>query len=309
MATSSHAQAVKSLNKSPGRRRFVFKSFSERLDDIEINVFRSLHQVKAEPSEGSSFFRDCLVEWRESNTTEDFISLYEEVISCTQTLPLVLLHKETIISNLLSRLHMKARLSLEPILRLIAALSRDLLEEFVPLFPRIVDSLASLLESGADREPDIIEQIFTSWSYIMMYLQKYLIHNPSEVLKVTSKLRYYPKEYVQQFMAEAMSFVLRNAPDEQLKRGIRRVIAEAVKKPSPCRESGVELLLYNIMKGYSPRFHSKAERVLQLLTSETVHSIGNGADQALSMMYSMRYVPKMPKIKSAMDYFMPYTNN
>ncbi|PNX66007.1 hypothetical protein L195_g054835, partial [Trifolium pratense] len=80
-------------------------------------------------------------------------------------------------------------------------------------------------------------------------------------------------------MAEAMSFVLRNAPDEQLKRGIRRVIAEAVKKPSPCRESGVELLLYNIMKGYSPRFHSKAERVLQLLTSETVHSIGNGADQ------------------------------
>ncbi|XP_045811204.1 small subunit processome component 20 homolog isoform X1 [Trifolium pratense] len=279
MATSSHAQAVKSLNKSPGRRRFVFKSFSEKLDDIEINVFRSLHQVKAEPSEGSSFFRDCLVKWREENTTEDFISLYEEVISCTQTLPLVLLHKETIISKLLSRLHMKARLSLEPILRLIADLSRDLLDEFVPLFPRIVDSLASLLESGADREPDIIEQIFTSWSYIMMYLQKYLIHNPSEVLTVTSKLRYYPKEYVQQFMAEAMSFVLRNAPDEQLKRGIRRVIAEAVKKPSPCRESGVELLLYNIMKGYSPRFHSKAERVLQLLTSETVHSIGNGADQ------------------------------
>lgn len=38
--------------------------------------------------------------------------------------------------------------------------------------------------------------------------------------RVTSKLRYYPKEYVQQFMAEAMSFVLRNAPDEQLKRGI-----------------------------------------------------------------------------------------
>ncbi|PNX89528.1 hypothetical protein L195_g045648, partial [Trifolium pratense] len=68
--------------------------------------------------------------------------------------------------------------------RLIADLSRDLLEEFVPLFPRIVDSLASLLESGADREPDIIEQIFTSWSYIMMYLQKYLIHNPSEVLKI-----------------------------------------------------------------------------------------------------------------------------
>ncbi|XP_020226475.1 small subunit processome component 20 homolog isoform X2 [Cajanus cajan] len=279
MATPSHARAVKSLNKSPGRRRFVFKSFSERVDDIDINVYRSLEKVKAEPSEGSCFFRDCLIEWRELNTAEDFISFYEEIMPYTQTLPLVLLHKESLISKLLSRLHMKARLSLEPILRLIAALSRDLLEEFVPLLPRIVDSLVSLLESGGDREPDIIEQIFTSWSFIMMYLQKYLVRNPSEVLKVTSKLRYYPKEYIQQFMAEAMSFVLRNAPDEQLERGIRRVIDDAVKKPSLCRESGVEVLLYNIMKGYSSRFHSKAERVLQLLTREAIYPIGDKSDQ------------------------------
>lgn len=61
--------------------------------------------------------------------------------------------------------------------------------------------------------------------------------------------------------------------------GIRRVIAEVVKKPSPCRCFGVELLLYNIMKGYSSRFHSKAERVLQLLTSETIYTIGDQADQ------------------------------
>ncbi|KAL2332603.1 hypothetical protein Fmac_013816 [Flemingia macrophylla] len=279
MATPSHARAVKSLNKSPGRRRFVFKSFSERVDDIDINVYRSLEKVKAEPSEGSSFFRDCLIEWRELNTAEDFISLYEEIMPYTQTLPLVLLHKESLISKLLSRLHIKARLSLEPILRLIVALSRDLLEEFVPLLPRIVDSLVSLLESGGDREPDIIEQIFTSWSYIMMYLQKYLVRNPSEMLKVTSKLRYYPKEYVQQFMAEAMSFVLRNAPDEQLEGGIRRIIDDVMKKPSLCRESGVEVLLYNIMKGYSSRFHSKAERVLQVLTSEAIYTIGDKSDQ------------------------------
>ncbi|MED6117347.1 hypothetical protein PIB30_109186, partial [Stylosanthes scabra] len=52
-------------------------------------------------------------------------------------------------------------------------------------------------------------------------------------------------------MADAMSFVLRNAPEEQLKRGIGRVIAEAVKDPSTCSESAVAELLYNIMKGYS----------------------------------------------------------
>ncbi|KAE9587002.1 hypothetical protein Lalb_Chr23g0269091 [Lupinus albus] len=286
MATPSHAQAVKSLNKSPGRRRFVFKSFNDRVNDIDINVYRSLDKLKPAPSDGSSFFRDCLMEWRELNTAEDFISLYEEIMPCTQTLPLVLLHKESLITKLLSRLHMKARLSVDAILRLIAALSRDLLDEFVPLFPRIVDSLASLLESGGDREPDIIEQIFTSWSCIMMYLQKYLIDDPSVVLKVTAKLRYYPKMYVQQFMAEAMSYVLRNVPrDEQLERGIGIVMDEAVKDPSSCIESVAELL-YNIMKGYSSRFHSKSKRVLKLLTSEAFYGSGDKANQGKLILFS-----------------------
>lgn len=56
MATPSHAHAVKSLNKSPGRRRFVFKTFSQRIEDVEIDVYRSLDKIKLEPSEGSSFF-------------------------------------------------------------------------------------------------------------------------------------------------------------------------------------------------------------------------------------------------------------
>lgn len=38
--------------------------------------------------------------------------------------------------------------------------------------------------------------------------------------RVTVKLRFYPKDYVQEFMAEALSFLLRNAPDEQLQYGI-----------------------------------------------------------------------------------------
>ncbi|KAE8708759.1 putative pentatricopeptide repeat-containing protein [Hibiscus syriacus] len=102
MATPSHAQGVKSLNKSQGRRRFVFKTFSQRIDDIDINVFRSLDKIKSEPSEGSSFLRDCLIEWRELNTAEDFISFYGETMPFVQILPLVLLHKELIFTKLIS---------------------------------------------------------------------------------------------------------------------------------------------------------------------------------------------------------------
>ncbi|OWM88808.1 hypothetical protein CDL15_Pgr020762 [Punica granatum] len=279
MATVAHANAVKSLNKSSGRRRFVFKTFSQRLEEIEIDVYKSLDNVKSEPSEGSSFFKDCLIEWRELNTAEDFISYYEEIMPLVQTLPLVLLNKEILFSKLVSRLQMKARLSLEPILRLIAALSRDLLEDFVPFLPRVVDSLVSLLKSGADREAEIIEQIFSSWSYIMMYLQKYLIRDIRHVLKVTIKLRYYPKDYVQEFIAEAMSFLLRNAPVEQLIKGIRKIMLEVMKKPSSSRKTGASALLCHAMRGTSLKFHSRAERVLRLLMDKSIFSIGDNINQ------------------------------
>ena len=44
-----------------------FKSFSQRVEEIDIDVYRSLHAVKAEPSSGSSFLLDALVEWRVCN--------------------------------------------------------------------------------------------------------------------------------------------------------------------------------------------------------------------------------------------------
>ncbi|XP_042384381.1 uncharacterized protein LOC121976318 isoform X2 [Zingiber officinale] len=91
-----------------------------------------------------------------------------------QMLSQAILLKETIMTELLDKVKIEAILSLEPILRLIAALSRDFLNEFVSFLPRLVDSLVILLKNGGDRDPEIIEQIFTSWSYIMMYLQKCL---------------------------------------------------------------------------------------------------------------------------------------
>ncbi|CAL1353831.1 unnamed protein product [Linum trigynum] len=267
MATPSHAVAVKSLNQSAGRGRFVFKSFSQKIEGLEVNVFRSLDRIKQEPSYGT-FFNDCLKEWRELNTAEDFITLYDEMSPLVQSSKSLALHKEFIVSALLSRLQMQARLSLEPILRLTAALSRDLLEDFIVYLPRVVRSLVSLLESGADQDPDILEQIFTTWSYILMYLQGWLTMDIVGILKVSQRLRYYPKEYVRRFMAEATSFLLRNAPHKQLEQGVKEVIGEAVDDPSLARNDGVSALLYYSTKVTSSSLHSKAERILQLLIGD-----------------------------------------
>ncbi|ESQ54097.1 hypothetical protein EUTSA_v10024182mg [Eutrema salsugineum] len=279
MATPADARAVKSLNNSEGRKRFVFKTVSQRINDIDINVFRSLDKVKAEPSEGSSFFRDRLVEWRELNTAEDFILFYEEMLPFVQTLPLVILQKEKIFTKLVSRLQMKGRLSLEPILRLIAALSRDLLEDFIPFLPRIVNSFVTLLKAGAEKEPDIIEQIFSSWSEILLNLRKYLICDIEGILRDTVELRYYPKDYINEFMSESMSFLLRNARDEELEKGIKRVLSEVADPPK--KAGGVGLLYYVMMRGTCGSLHSKAERVLRFLLKDSTLSLCDNSSEGL----------------------------
>ncbi|KAL6615458.1 hypothetical protein ACP70R_037728 [Stipagrostis hirtigluma subsp. patula] len=271
MATPSYAAAVKCLNtSSASRKRFTFKTFSQRVEEIDIDVYRSLHAVKAEPSSGSSFFLDALMEWRELNTAEDFISFYEEMIPLVQTLPQIILHREKIFSALLQRVNMSARLSLEPILMLIAALSRDILEEFLPFLARHANAVLALLNDGGDRDPEILEQVFTSWSYIMMYLQKYLVKEVVQILRITAPLRYFPKDYVREFMAESVSFLLRNAPNNQLTHGLMKVLLEAAKKSSPIRIDGATALLWHVMRGTSSKLHSRAGKILKFLLSKSI---------------------------------------
>lgn len=240
------------------------------MEEIDIDVYRSLHAVKAEPSSGSSFLLDALVEWRELNTAEDFISLYDEIIPLVQTLPQIVLHCEKIFSGLLQRVNMKARLSLEPILMLIAALSRDILKDFLPFLGRYSSAIVALLSDGGDRDPEILEQVFTSWSCIMMYLQKYLVEDVVQILRITAALRFFPKDYVREFMAESVSFLLRNAPNSQLTQGLRKALLEAAKNPSPIRIDGVTALLWHVMRGTYAKLHSRAGKVMKFLLSKSI---------------------------------------
>uniref|UniRef100_A0A1J3F7J7 U3 small nucleolar RNA-associated protein 20 n=2 Tax=Noccaea caerulescens TaxID=107243 RepID=A0A1J3F7J7_NOCCA len=275
MATPADSRAVKSLNNSEGSNRFVFKNFRERRNDTEIKVFRSLDKVKADPSQGSTFFKDCLVELRELNTAADFILFYEEMLPFVQTLPLIISQKELIFSKLVSGLQMKARFSLEAFLSLIAALSRDLLDSFIPFLPRVVNSVVTLLKNGGQKVAEIIEQIFTSWSYIARDLQKYLISDIEGILRDTLELRYYPDKHINEFMSPSMSFLLRTARDEQLEIGIETILSEVV---DPLKQCGGVSLLYHVMivKAKQCRtpvsLHSKAGQVLRFLLKESTLS-------------------------------------
>ena len=51
-------------------------------------------------------------------------------------------------------------------------------------------------------------------------MQKFLVKDFAYVMKITKHLWYYHREYVQEFMAEAVSFLLQNASVKQLIKGI-----------------------------------------------------------------------------------------
>ncbi|KAG6556135.1 hypothetical protein Mapa_002076 [Marchantia paleacea] len=268
------SRVIKSLNKGLGPKRFVFKNFSQRVEEVDVDVFRSLTPVKFEPSSGSSFFHENLLRWRELNCAAEFNDVYHELSPLVQTLPQLLLHKDTIMNSLLSRVRMSAMLSLEPILSLIALLSRDLQGEFIPYLTKFFDTCAELLKTGGDQEPELLEQVFVSISYIIKYLVKILTKDTLLMLRVTKSLRFYHRSYVQDFVAESVSFLLRKAPPKQLIKGVRRLFIEVEADRCESKISSCCSLLYNILRGPSSGLHSQAQSFLQLLLDRSILSGG-----------------------------------
>ncbi|CAN6887722.1 unnamed protein product [Brassica oleracea var. botrytis] len=195
-----------------------------RLEDL----FALLFEI---PPKGSTYFEDCLIELRDQNTSADFISFYEELLPYAQTRQLIKLHIELIFSKLVSELQMEARFSLDSILRLIAALSEDLKEDFVPFLPRVVNSLLILLNNGGLKDAEIIEQIFTSWSTTIENLRFCFARDVQGALRNTSEMRYYPSNIINEKISESMSCVLVLARPSQLEKGIKMILSEVAEQP------------------------------------------------------------------------------
>ncbi|KAJ2554755.1 U3 snoRNP protein, partial [Coemansia sp. RSA 1933] len=71
--------AVKQLNTFGGEKTFRFKSFKQRIDDIEINVSRRIVRDFDEPEEHGSYFEEALNKWSELNCTKDFTEFSRRV--------------------------------------------------------------------------------------------------------------------------------------------------------------------------------------------------------------------------------------
>jgi U3 small nucleolar RNA-associated protein 20 len=93
-----------------------FQPFSERIANIDVDVFhRVRHKNEDDPEGSETYFRAALEKWGDLNLTESFEAFRKE-IPATHTLHLVLQQKDDIVAVLIKYIKLKNPLCLQPIL-------------------------------------------------------------------------------------------------------------------------------------------------------------------------------------------------
>ncbi|BDA46529.1 probable small subunit processome component 20 homolog at N-terminal half [Coccomyxa sp. Obi] len=252
------------------QRRHTFKIFAQRVAEVDVDVYRRA-PVRSEPLPGAtSFFQEELQKMRELHTTSDFLQAAAALNPLVQTLPQLVHHKDAVVEILLGAVRMDAALSLEPILALLSVLARDLLDDFVPYVPRVINALTNLVEQGADREPELLQHVFGCLSSLFRHLVRQLAADLAAQLARTARLRYHRADHVRRLAAQSAGYLFRHAGNKSLRAGVRAVFAEHALRPSEERAHGAGLVLGEAVIGVGNGMHSKASLVLPLLFQEDV---------------------------------------
>ncbi|MCO5560985.1 hypothetical protein L7F22_014605 [Adiantum nelumboides] len=134
--------------------------------------------------------------------------------------------------------------------------------------PMAAEASARVLQVAAWPQQHRLK-VFTSVSYIFKYLQKLLCKDVKFILKATRQLRYYKRLFIREFTAEAVSYLLRSTTNEQLIKGIRKLLLEAHLKPSKENINSCSSLLWYTLKGPGMTLHSRAHSILRLLLDKS----------------------------------------
>ena len=139
-------------------KRFVFRTFAQRIAAVNIDVLHSLEGDRADelaggegPSE-TPYAMLTLEKWVELNCTAQFGAFHAAVSPLLLSVPLMLRRREELFEILNVHLAGAPGMALKPILEVTAAVAADLRQEFYPEFPRLLLTLAGLLSPTDVRE-------------------------------------------------------------------------------------------------------------------------------------------------------------
>lgn len=86
--------------------------------------------------------------------------------------------------------------------------------------------------AGADRNPELLQDMFTSLSNIFRHLTKHIAPQLPSILHNSAGLRYSTAPHVRGLAAESFGYLFRHTSQAVLKLAVKAVLAEAALQPS-----------------------------------------------------------------------------
>ncbi|KAJ2058843.1 U3 snoRNP protein [Coemansia sp. S146] len=223
-----------------------------------------------EPDEHGSYFAETVSKWNELNCTEDYTEFLHRVRAYYQSLAQVLNHKGDIVCILEDYLSLDHELALEPMLELVTTLARDLQDEVLPYYERLVRKIMPLIKSNT---PEIVEAASNALAYLFKYLSKSLVDDLRPTFSLISPLLGVERQQsgVRRFAAESLSFLIQKLRGDALQKFVEHVIHALVECPTDQLagfRDGIALLFFECMRSVKSQLHSRASGMLAALLRE-----------------------------------------
>ena len=227
-----------------------------------------------------SHFEAQLSKWGELNLTTDFTGFLRDVQGSIGSLALVLHNKDVLVDALLQRLT-RGSLAIKPLCACMAALARDLRQEFYPyLQPRVLPVLFQLLDV---QDAEQLEDVFSCIAFLFKFLLRFVIDDFTPIFDLMFPLLGHKHWYIRKFSAEVVSFLIRKVPAERLSESLAHVLATAVREMAGSAteqvsayamatkrkqvKEGVSQFLFEAVKGVQNGFHSRYALVASKLVA------------------------------------------
>ncbi|KAJ2851821.1 U3 snoRNP protein [Coemansia brasiliensis] len=258
------------LNTMGGANTYRFKSFKQRADEIEINVSRRIIRDFDEPEEHGSYFAEGVRKWNELNCTKDYTEFLRRVTKYQQSLAQVLYHKDEIVEILEDYMSMDHELVVEAILDLVTLLARDLQDEVLPYYERLVQRITPLIRSDS---VEIVEAACNALAYLFKYLARSLVQDLRPTFNLLSPMLGIERQKanVRRFTAESMAFLIRKLRGTALQQFVEHTVHAMLECPANRLadfRDGLALLYFECMRNVETRLHSRASAIYMALLHE-----------------------------------------
>ena len=239
------------------------------MENLEINLLKDPSKLVHSQTTSDltfSYFYEGLEYWNENNSSNDYETFYQKMISTVgPNLAIVLHYKDFIVQSLFESIRQENSFALVPFINLVCLIGKDLRGDFYSAYGRETFSLlANLLKTN--RDPLVIEAVFMCITYLFKYLAIEIINDCDALSETFALLLYLPNEkhfYNRKFMSEALGFLIKRTTIEHLPALLKSLLDSKwnIEKFEENFSTFSSMLFYSI-KSVKGSLHSRSDEIL-----------------------------------------------